>query len=418
MNDIHTSTLDCGATLAVEPIDGVRSAAISLLLASGNAYDPSNAIGRAALWSEILLRGAGAHDARAQADLFDRLGASRSSDAGRVMFRIGASMLGERLADAIKPMAEMVLEPRFDAEAVENARELSYQAIESLRDDPQHRAVLSARERHFAVPYNRSGYGLTDHIRAMSRDDLRDGWMRSASPRGAVIGVAGAVDHERVRAQLNDALGSWLADGERIVPGDAPPRGYAHEDDDSNQAQIIIVHDAPYDGHDDRVLERLLTSVLSGGMSSRLFTEVREKRGLCYSVSASYTAEKAFGSVSAYVGTTPERAQESLDVLHAELVRIGTAEGAVTAEEFERARTGLKSRLVFAGESTSARAAAIAGDIARIGRARSLGEFADELDRVTLDRLNEYAQRRELGRLTVQTLGPAALRPPAGVAEA
>ena len=116
--------------------------------------------------------------------------------------------------------------------------------------------------------------------------------------------------------------------------------------------------------------------------------------------------------MSAYVGTTPERAQESLEVLLAELDRINTPAGRVTPEEFQRALIGFKSGLVFSGESTSARASAIAGDTRRLGRARSLGEIADRLDSITLDEVNAYLARRRLGALTIQTLGPAPLNPP------
>ena len=139
---------------------------------------------------------------------------------------------------------------------------------------------------------------------------------------------------------------------------------------------------------------------------------MREKRGLCYSVSASYATERTFGRILAYVGTTPERAQESLDVLVAELLRIGTPDGVVTRDEFDRAIVGLKSSLVFSGESTGARAVALARDQFRLGLGRTLDELADELDQVTLDQVNAYGQTRTMGRVTIQTLGPDALTPP------
>jgi predicted Zn-dependent peptidase len=147
-------------------------------------------------------------------------------------------------------------------------------------------------------------------------------------------------------------------------------------------------------------------------MSSRLFTEVREKRGLCYSVNASYTPTRETGTVTAYVGTTPERAQESLDVLCAELERIN-GDAPITREEFDRAVNGIKSRIVFSGESTRARARALAADYHNRGAARSLDEFAAQVDAVTLDALNEYASKRTLGKLTIQTVGPTPLTPPA-----
>src|SRR5262249_20562126 len=135
--------------------------------------------------------------------------------------------------------------------------------------------------------------------------------------------------------------------------------------------------------------------------------------GLCYSVSAGYKGDRDFGGVTAYVGTTPQRAQESLDVLLAELRRIQNEAGAVTKEEFSRAIVGMKSRLVFSGESSAARALAIGADFFRLGRCRTLEELSREVDAVTLERVNEYLGRRQLGRTTIQTVGPAPLTPPA-----
>jgi len=180
-------------------------------------------------------------------------------------------------------------------------------------------------------------------------------------------------------------------------------RGTGHLPDESNQVQIVVVHDAPREGTRESVLERVVLAVLSGGMSSRLFTEVREKRGLCYAVHASYRAEHDFGSVTGYVGTTPERAAESLEVLVAELERI--REG-IQAEEFERAMIGLSSRIVFSGESSSARAGALANDFVQRGAARTLDAVREEIASVTLGEVNAYLQGRSLGEYSVQTLGP------------
>jgi len=147
-------------------------------------------------------------------------------------------------------------------------------------------------------------------------------------------------------------------------------------------------------------------------MSGRLFTEVREKRALCYSVAAGYTTEKDIGTLSAYVGTTPERAQQSLDVLWSELQRLATPEGRATPEELHRAAVGMKSRLIFSGESTTARAGALTGDYIRLGRARPLSELIEQIQLLNLDELNAYLARRKPGHPTIQTLGPAALTPP------
>jgi predicted Zn-dependent peptidase len=179
--------------------------------------------------------------------------------------------------------------------------------------------------------------------------------------------------------------------------------------------QIVALHEAPAEPNTDSRLERVVSSVLSGGMSARLFTEVREKRALCYSVSQSYSSDRDFGRVLAYVGTTPERSQESLDVLMAELARINTRAGAVNNEEFERALIGIRAGIVLSGESTGARAAALVSDHYRLGRARSLEEIATQYAAITLNEVNRYLERRQLGEITIVTLGAKGLvRPRSG----
>ena len=113
-----------------------------------------------------------------------------------------------------------------------------------------------------------------------------------------------------------------------------------------------------------------------------------------------------------YVGTTPERAQESLDVLMAELRRVNTPAGRITPEEFQRAMVGIRSGLIFSGESTGARAAGLAGDMHRLGRGRTLDEIAAQYEAITLEQVNAYLARRELGPVTIVTLGPGELKAP------
>lgn len=412
MGHISTRTLDSGLVLLVERMDGVRSAAISWTLPAGAARDPDNRQGLAAMWHELVLRGAGELDSRAHADALDRLGATRGCDVGMHYLRLGMTLLGERVLEALPLLVDMVRRPRFEAGAIEPVRDLCLQSLASLADEPQQRAALAARSRHHAAPMDRSGMGNEAGLAAITRDDIVDGWQRHVVPIGSVLAIAGPVDADAVAARLNTLLKGWTGKAADVARGPAPARGYAHETDDSNQVQILALFDAPPESHAEARLERAAAAVLSGGMSGRLFTEVREKRALCYSVSAGYSTEKDGGTLSAYVGTTPERAQESLDVLWTELSRLATPAGRVTPEELQRAAVGMKSRLIFSGESTAARAAALTGDYVRLGRARPLAELTAQIDALTLDELNAYLARRTAGRPTIQTLGPTALTPP------
>ena len=409
---IHVSKLRCGCTLLVEPMPSVRSLAFSWLVPGASADDPTNRLGRGAMWAELLMRGTRSLDSRAHADAVDRLGASRLVDNGVYFLRLASTMLGNRMREVLPLFTEMALAPRFDADSIEPARDLCLQAIASLADDPQERAVLAARDRHYPTPLNRSGHGDEPGLTSLTHDEIVRGWAAIQNPARSIFCAAGAVDPNELAAELDDILGDWTGAAPEPAIAKTSPRGYAHEEDETNQVQIVLLHDAPNEASPDAMLEKIAVNVLSGGMSGRLFSEVREKRGLCYSVSASYRGDRDTGGVIAYVGTSPDRAQQSLDVLTAELQRINSPEGRITPEEFQRAVVGMKTSLVFSGESTSARAAAIGSDYFRLGRCRTLEEVAKAVDAITLEQVNDYLSRRSMGRVTIQTVGPAALKPP------
>jgi predicted Zn-dependent peptidase len=147
-------------------------------------------------------------------------------------------------------------------------------------------------------------------------------------------------------------------------------------------------------------------NVLSGGMSARLFTEVREKRGLCYAVSASYSGFKDRASVICYAGTTNERAQETLDVTLGELKRLRDG---IEAEEVERVQAGLKSSQIMAEESTSSRAGTLASDWYYLGRVRSFDEIKSAIESLTPAGITEHVRRHPPKDFTIVTLGPKAL---------
>lgn len=415
---IWTGTLDCGMPLLIERMSGVESAGLSWLLPAGSATDPADRLGVAPMLAELVFRGAGTLDSRAQADALDRLGLSRGCEVGSRHLRLSAAMQARTVVEALPAIVDIVRRPRFDEASIDPARDLAIQSVESLSDDPHERAVVELRRLHNDPPMNRSHLGTIEGLEAITRDDLVGHWERRVRPRGSILGIAGAIDDARrddIVRTLNKLLAGWSGEAPDVTPTRSTTKGsYEHVDDDKAQVQIVLMHDAPHEADPTCPLERVVGGVLSGGMSARLFTEVREKRGLCYSVSASYSTDRDTGRVLAYVGTTPERAQQSLDVLWAELERINSQDGAVEADEFERALTGIKSGIVFSGESTGARAGALTTDQFRLGRPRSLAELSATFDKVTLDDLNRYLARRKVGPASIFTLGPARLTRPAG----
>ncbi len=412
MGSISTTVLDCGTPLLVERIDGVRSCGLTWLLPAGSARDPDDRQGISAMWAELLVRGAGDLDSRAQADAFDRLGVSRGSGVETFHMSVSATLLGSRLKDALPLIVDMVRRPRMDADAVEPTRDLCVQSIESLKDDPSERLMTLMKGWHAPAPINRSPLGTLEGLARVQPADLLPMWHDRAKPRGSILALAGDVDASAAAAQLNALFKGWEGKSEDVTWGKPTGRGYHHEMDQTNQVHIAIAIDAPAESDAGCWPERIAAAVLSGGMSGRLFTEVREKRALCYSVYASYAADAKYGRTTAYVGTTPDKAQQSLDVLMAELRRILTPEGRITPQEFQRAVIGMKSKLVMSGESSGARANALARDWWKLGRARSLDDLTRIIDAITLDQVNAHLAQRKMGEITVATVGPGALKVP------
>lgn len=411
MTDIRIHELPGGARLATERNHSAASAAVSIRLPLGSARDPEGMVGAAPILEELLLRGSADKTSREQADAFDAIGVSRSTTTGTFHLSVGATALGTRLDDAFPLLVEMVRTPRLDDDGFRAARDLCVQSVRGLADDPAERAMIALGERHGPSPINRSHLGTEEGLRAASADRIREHFASGSVPGGTLIAAAGSLDHDRVADRFALLLDGWQGSAPDLSwDGTNAIRGYGHTEHESNQTHIAVAHDAPPEADRDSVYERLAAAVLSGGMSGRLFTEVREKRGLCYAVHASYSTARTFGRCTAYVGTTPDKAQESLDVLLGELTRLGTPDGPVTPDEFARAKTGLKSRLVMSGESTRARASALATDLDRLGRARPLHEIAREIDAATLDGLAAYLTRRDRGRLTIVSVGPAPLK--------
>jgi predicted Zn-dependent peptidase len=186
-------------------------------------------------------------------------------------------------------------------------------------------------------------------------------------------------------------------------------KGHTHLEKDTTQTQIVIGYPSVPFGDPEYYAALGAVQVLSGGMGARLFTEVREKRGLCYAVSANYQTFKQVAGVLCYAGTTTERAQETLDVTVGELRRM--IDG-VTEEEVQRVRAGLKSSVIMQEESTSSRAGALASDWYYLGRIRSTEEIHDAIEALSpmsiLDHVKKYPPRD----FTIVTLGKSALQLP------
>lgn len=406
MTTIHQHRFDNGLWLLAEPVAGAQSLALSVLTPAGLAAEKHGEQGVASLLAEVICRGAGDLDARQHSDALDRLGVRRSTRAGDRTLSLSAAMIGSKFPQAAPLLFDMLRRPQLPEGAMEPARALALQSLASLEDEPQQKVFVELRKCHYPEPFNRSSLGAKADLESATLQQVREHAQRGLVPDGSIIGIAGCFDWDQVKGIVAQQLGDWKGKAHEPVAGVKATRGYTHQTAETEQVHIGLAYDAPSEPDPSSIYQRLGAAVLSGGMSGRLFTEVREKRGLCYSVYAAYSGQRDRGAMLSYAGTTVPRAQETLEILVAELKRLSLG---ATADEFSRAIVGIKSRLVMQGESTGARAHAIAADQHILGRPRTLDELAAEVDAVTLVKLNDYLKTHPPGEMTVVTVGPGKL---------
>ena len=395
-----------GLTLLGEKMPGMHSAAMTLLVPAGSANDPLKSTGAATILSDLVLRGAGDRDSRQLTEYLDRLGLQRSSSAGVHNTRLGCAALAARVMDGLETYADIVRRPHLPEPGFEAAKDLALQALEGIEDEPRQKVLIKLREASFPWPYGRNSMGKEDEIEQMELEGIRADFRKRYCPHGAILAMAGNIDFELIKAEVEKHFGDWEGKGvEPPTPVPATP-SILHEDHQSEQTQIGIAYPAIPETDPNYYTLRLATEVLSGGMSGRLFTEVREKRGLVYNVWAGYSSLKDFGSIMGYAGTSNDRAQATLDQFIIELYRL--SEG-ITAAELDRAKIGLKAATIMQGESTSSRAGAIAHDFFTRGRIRTLDEIKKAIDLVSLEQANTYLKANPPGPFTIVTVGPKPL---------
>jgi predicted Zn-dependent peptidase len=398
-----------GLVLLGEPMESVESAAFSILVPAGSVYESVDRSGLATVTCEMTQRGCGKRDSRQFITDLENLGVQRGESVASAHMSFGGATLAKNLPATLRIYADLLRRPHLPDDQLDAARLAALQELRSIEDDPSHKVMLELKRRYYPDPWGRPSEGEVAAVEAITIEEIRGHFQRLFRPNGTIIGVAGQIDWAAAKDLVGELLADWKpisadepTDGERGVRTEH----LAHQ---SNQTQIgIAYHSVPY-RHPDYFRASGSVGVLSGGMSARLFTEVREKRGLCYTVFASHHTQRDRACVLCYAGTSSERAQETLDVTLGELRRISQG---ILPEELARLKARVKSGLIMQGESSSSRSGAIARDWYHLGHARTLAELGKLVDDLTVSAINEYLEENPPDDFTVVTLGPAPLEVP------
>jgi predicted Zn-dependent peptidase len=257
--------------------------------------------------------------------------------------------------------------------------------------------------------YGRISLGTEEGLVATTLDDCKQFWKTNFGPHGSVLSVAGNFQWSALKDFVAELMGGWKGVNAIHIPKVVAYPNVVHVKHESQQMHIALAYDSVSYQHPEYYQGRGLIGILSDGMSSRLFSEVREKRGLVYSVSASAHSLHDCGSVLCYAGTTAPRAKETLDVTLETIQSLGKG---IDPQELSRLKSRVRTSLVMEQESSSSRSSQIAYDWVYLGRVPSRSEVLGEVEKLTCESLVDHFCRFPPKNWSMVTIGPEPLELP------
>jgi predicted Zn-dependent peptidase len=408
---LRRSTLPGGLRVVTEYLPGVHSASVGVWVGVGSRDEGATVAGAAHFLEHLLFKSTPTRTAVDIAQAVDAVGGELNAFTAKEHTCYYAHMLDSDLELAVDLVADVVLNGRCAAEDVELERDVVLEEIAMRDDDPEDTlADLFLAALFGDHPLGRPVIGTVESVSAMTRDQLRSFHVRRYTPQRIVVAVAGNVDHDEVVSLVREHFGSRLIRGRRSV---APRKGAGRVtgrpeltlvNRESEQTHVLLGVRTPGRYWEHRWGLQVLNTALGGGLSSRLFQQVRESRGLAYSVYSAVDTFADSGALSVYAACQPERFGEVARVVTQVLESV--ARDGISEAECRIAKGSLRGGLVLGLEDSGSRMNRIGRSELNYGEHRSIDRTLRELDRVTVDEVNAVA-RRLLGKpYGVAVLGP------------
>jgi predicted Zn-dependent peptidase len=401
------TTLDSGVRVVTERVPSVRSVALGFWIGTGSAAEQDSEAGISHLLEHMLFRGTERFGSEEIDQIFDAMGAEINAGTDRETTTLYTRVLDRHLERAFDVMSDMLWRSRL--EELEAEREVVLEEIAMYEDDPQDKVFDLLGAAVFGEhPLGRAVIGRADVVRAVDCEQLRAFHAERYVPENVVIGAAGSVDHDRL-VELAIAAGSERAG--QFLPEQQSQTEPEFERrvrffaKDTEQYHFCLGGAGLAREDERRFALRVLEGVLGGTSSSRLFQEVRERRGLAYSVFCFSSLYAHTGEVGLYVGTRPENLTEAVETIAGELERF--VEDPASPEELDRSRENLKGRMVLSLESTGARMSRLGISVLNGLPILSVDEVIERIDAVDVAALRELAGELFVAdQLSVACVGP------------
>ena len=408
---LRRSTLPNGLTVLSETMPGVRSVAFGAWVRSASIHEARERMGVSHMLEHMVFKGTRNRTARDIALALEVLGGSLDAYTAREHTSFQARVLDEHLPQAADVVADLIFRPVLRAADLSLERKVVLEEISMVDDTPDDLVFELHNEALWgAHPYGYSILGTRDTVSSLSVRDLRDLHERAYHPEHIVVAVSGNVDHDRLLEALEQT--GW----EDVPRGDTPtaatqapvarPPQTVHVDRDTTQTHLVFGAPAVSHGDPRRYAMSLVSMLLGGGMSSRLFQRVREELGLAYSVYTYQSFHADAGVHGVYVGTAPATADAAADAIRAEL-RLLSEQG-IPDDELAAGKSQLKGQITLSLESVSSRMYRAAAVELYNEPYKALDELLGEIDRIDGESVATIC--REFfapEKHTVLSLGPA-----------
>ncbi len=405
------TTLDSGVRIVTEAMPSVRSVSLGFWIGTGSRNESEDQAGLSHLLEHLLFKGTAKYESVEIDQIFDTMGAELNAGTGKETTSVFARVIDDHLPDAFDVMADMVFRPSLTE--IDSEREVILEEIAMYDDDPQEKVFdLLGAATFGSDPLGRAIIGYASVISGTPAGDIAGFHQRRYTPDNVVIAAAGAIGHDQVvelaRERVSGGGGSDGAVGGRVAAGplvlpDRPCRRFERKD--TEQFHVCLGGAGLSRFDDRRFALRVLDTIFGGTSSSRLFQEIRERRGLAYAVYSFTSAYQDTGQVGLYVGTRADNLVQALAVVGSELNR--AVKSPATAEELDRAKENLKGRVVLALESTGARMNRLGSEVLAGEPIMAIDEVVRRIDAVSQDDL--AALTEELWapeRLSAAGIGP------------
>ena len=384
----------------------VRSVTAGFWVGTGSRDEDSPLSGASHFLEHLLFKGTASRSAREIAEAVDAVGGDLNAFTTKEFTAFYVRVLSDALDLGLDILCDIISAPAFRPDEVEAERQVILEEILLREDEPAdlvHEVLCDALFPDH--PLGREVLGLEETVKAMETGAIRDFFAHHYRPANMVFAAAGDLDHDQVVAGLVERLGEGAggAAPERERPS-RPPRSIAVVRRQTEQAHVAIGLPAPDRHAPQRWALAVLNHALGGGLSSRLFQEIRERRGLAYSVYSYRTAYDDTGALVVYAGTSPERAAEVVDLIGIELSRM--AETGLTPRELSVARGHLRGDLALSLEDSAARMSRIGRSLLLHSEVLAVEEIAARIESVTLDQVGEIAGAVLGAPRTLAVVGP------------